>query len=256
MIRNQSRREFLRQASIGAVTWPAFATACSDQVRARITRWFEQYDRQGTHRTATAGDKRSAVWLAAEVNKFGVKPVLESFELDRVDPSNCFVQVAGRRIEGLPLFDATFTDANGVRGKLGPFGSESDIGLIELAPEAASGGSYETTRRSSRHRALLVITRGARAGLCPINGTWFSDPFGSPSLQVGSEYGDWLKQRANQGTRALVVAHVKRVKTKAYNVTATIKGTNPQLAPLVVMTPRSGWWHSTSERGGGLACWL
>jgi hypothetical protein len=23
-----------------------------------------------------------------------------------------------------------------------------------------------------------------------------------------------------------------------------------------VMTPRSGWWWCTSERGGGLACWL
>src|SRR6185369_5220817 len=138
--------------------------------------------------------------------------------------------------EGLPLFDATFTDANGVRGKLGPFGSESEIGLIELPPEAASGGSYETARRSSRHRALLIVTRGARAGLCPINGTWFRHPFGSPSLQVGSEYGDWLKQQANQGTRGLLVVHVKRVKTRATNVTATIKGTDTKLAQLVVMT--------------------
>src|SRR5262249_55595717 len=26
--------------------------------------------------------------------------------------------------------------------------------------------------------------------------------------------------------------------------------------PLVVMTPRSGWWQCASERGGGLACWM
>jgi hypothetical protein len=26
--------------------------------------------------------------------------------------------------------------------------------------------------------------------------------------------------------------------------------------PLVVMTPRSSWWQSTAERGGGLVCWL
>jgi hypothetical protein len=25
---------------------------------------------------------------------------------------------------------------------------------------------------------------------------------------------------------------------------------------VVVMTPRSSWWQSTSERGGGLVCWL
>ena len=26
--------------------------------------------------------------------------------------------------------------------------------------------------------------------------------------------------------------------------------------PLVVMTPRSSWWQSTAERGGGIVCWL
>jgi hypothetical protein len=35
-----------------------------------------------------------------------------------------------------------------------------------------------------------------------------------------------------------------------------VSGTNKSLAPLVVMTPRSGWWWCASERCGGLACWL
>ena len=104
--------------------------------------------------------------------------------------------------------------------------------------------------------ALLIITKGARAGLCPINGAYFKHPFGAPALQVSSEHSEWLTQQAQQSVPARIVAHVKRTKTKAYNVTATIKGAQPQLAPLVVMTPRSGWWHSTSERGGGLVCWL
>jgi hypothetical protein len=39
-------------------------------------------------------------------------------------------------------------------------------------------------------------------------------------------------------------------------VTARIAGVAPKLAPLVVMTPRSGWFHCASERGGGLVCWL
>jgi hypothetical protein len=36
----------------------------------------------------------------------------------------------------------------------------------------------------------------------------------------------------------------------------TISGRDPARRPLVVMTPRSSWWHSTDERGGGLVCWL
>jgi hypothetical protein len=103
---------------------------------------------------------------------------------------------------------------------------------------------------------LLIITTGARAGLCPINGAYFKDPFGPSALQVSSEHGEWLKQQARQSATARIVAQVQRAKTKAYNVTVTIKGAQPRLAPLVVMTPRSGWWHSTSERGGGLICWL
>jgi hypothetical protein len=35
-----------------------------------------------------------------------------------------------------------------------------------------------------------------------------------------------------------------------------IDGANPALPPLIVMTPRSGWYFCASERGGGIACWL
>ena len=37
---------------------------------------------------------------------------------------------------------------------------------------------------------------------------------------------------------------------------ATVAGRVPDLPPVVVMTPRSGWWQCAGERGGGLACWL
>src|SRR5690606_19856379 len=35
-----------------------------------------------------------------------------------------------------------------------------------------------------------------------------------------------------------------------------VTGRQPTLAPVVVITPRSGWWRCTSERGGGIAVWL
>ena len=253
---NHSRRAFILQASVAALAVPGPRSSPGDEKQSRVARWFQQYDSQGTHRTGTAGDKRSADWLAAEARKFGVRPTLESFALDRVEPLNCYIDAGGQRIEGLPLFDAPFTDSNGIDGKLGPFGAESELGLIELPPNAEYGPGYEAMRRSSRHRALLIVTRGTRPGLCPINAAWFKHPFSSPALQVGSEHSDWLKRQAESGAPARIVEHVNRASTKAYNVTAKIKGAKPELAPLVVMTPRSGWWHSTSERGGGLVCWL
>ena len=45
-------------------------------------------------------------------------------------------------------------------------------------------------------------------------------------------------------------------RVEASNVRAEIAGRDPDLAPVVVITPRSSWWHSTSERGGGIALWL
>jgi hypothetical protein len=53
-----------------------------------------------------------------------------------------------------------------------------------------------------------------------------------------------------------MVAAATRQTAEALNVTVTVPGRDASLAPLVVMTPRSGWWACASERGGGIACWL
>jgi hypothetical protein len=75
-------------------------------------------------------------------------------------------------------------------------------------------------------------------------------------LQVSSEPSEWLKKQAAARTEATVVATATQTNTRAWNVTAKIAGNDPALPPLVIMTPRSGWFQCASERGGGLACWL
>jgi hypothetical protein len=102
----------------------------------------------------------------------------------------------------------------------------------------------------------VALTVGHRAGLAPRNAWDFTAPFGAPVLQVGSDARAWLAAHAAQRSAAHVVVHVEYLETEAYNVIATLPGQHPDLPPLVVMTPRSGWWHCAGERGGGLACWL
>jgi hypothetical protein len=75
-------------------------------------------------------------------------------------------------------------------------------------------------------------------------------------LQVASGEGAFLAECARQGAKAVLTAQADRVQTEAFNVTAMVSGTDRSAPPLVVMTPRSGWWNCASERGGGLACWL
>src|SRR5687767_1094332 len=61
------------------------------------------YDAQGNHRTGTPVDNASAEWLARQVQEMGAKAELEPFPLSRVDPNSCYLRIADRRIEGVPL---------------------------------------------------------------------------------------------------------------------------------------------------------
>jgi hypothetical protein len=225
-------------------------------VQQRIGAVIHAYESQGFHRTGTDVDRRSGDWLAGEVRRTGAEPTLEPFSLSRVDPVAASLAVNGRTIEGLPLFDGGFTSATGVAGPLGNLDSDASIGLAEIAPNAAEAGALGDARRQNRHQAIVVVTRGARPGFCPSNADSFVRPFGPPVLQVASEEGAFLAACARQGATAVLTAHAERANTQAFNVVTAISGTDRSAAPLVVMTPRSGWWGCASERGGGLACWL
>ena len=231
-------------------------------VERRVAAVVQTYDSQGNHRTATEGDIASGDWLADEARKAGAQAVLEPFDLSRVDPRACYVSTATRRVDGVPLFDAGFTDDSGVSGRLGPLGSDSEIGLTESEPSRLTEPGSESRRavltevRQSRHRAVVLITRGSRPGLFLLNAPAFTKPFGPPTLQLSSVEAAWLHEQALARAEITLVAKVERRPARAANVTAMIAGTDASLPPIVISTPRSGWWQCASERGGGLACWL
>jgi hypothetical protein len=256
-----TRRQWLSIVTAGASGALARSRSLAAQkfteaLERRIGRLINDYERQGFHRTGTTVDRRSADWLCEEVRRIGVVPERESFALSRIDPANAGLIVQDRRIEGLPLFDGTFTGADGVRGRLGPIGSDAEIGLAEAPPNTAAAGPLGDARRQQRHKALVCVTRGGRPGLCPSNADAFLTPFGPPVLQVSSEESSFLNEHAQGRAEVRLIASMKRTATSAVNVVARISGRNSALPPLVVMTPRSGWYSCASERGGGIACWL
>jgi len=225
-------------------------------VEGRLSRIIDEYARQGFHRTGTTVDRVSGDWLCEQVRQTGLAPAREPFSLSRVDPVTNVLIAADRRIEGVPLFDSAFTDRGGIRGRLGALQGDREIGLAETAPNAAAAGPLGDVRRTNRHRAIVCVTGGQRPGLCPSNADFFSRPFGPPVLQVSSDERSWLTERARLGVDVQLICHVARTTATAVNVTATIKGVDPLLPPLVISTPRSGWYWCASERGGGIACWL
>ncbi len=222
----------------------------------RIERIIQAYSDQGFHRTGTKVDQESANWLRDQVRQLGLDASLEPFSISRVDPVTAEVVADGRRIEGVPLFDAAFTDRQGVRGRLGSLDSDAPIGVTDLVPNAAGTGALGAARKQNRHKAIVCVTRGGRPGLCLSNADAFLQPFGPPTLQVSDEHAGWLQERTRTGAEAAVFADVTRTPATAFNVTTAVAGSDRSLPPLVIMTPRSGWYWCASERGGGIACWL
>jgi hypothetical protein len=249
-----TRRDWL---SMTLMSGAAVAALRAQSAReARIRAIIEAFEKQGFHRTATDVDRASADWLCREVEQAGLTPIRESFSIDRVDLVDTAVVARGRRIDGVPLFDAAFTGEAGVAGRLGEVGGDAPIGLTQIVPNAAGAGPLGAARRASRHRAIVCVTRGGRPGLCPSNADAFEQPFGPPVVQVSSEEAAFLDDCATQGVDVQVRAQVTRTASQAINVVTRIAGADGTLPPLIVMTPRSGWWTCASERGGGIACWL
>jgi hypothetical protein len=213
--------------------------------------WLQAWDGQGIHRTGTPGDAAGADWLADEAAALGATVEREDFALDRIDPIESCLDLGGLRLPAVPVFDAPATGADGIVGKLG-----SDIGIAELSPQAVYTGEYRALRENTLHRGLVVVCRGEHPGLGLLNAEQFNTPYGAPAIHVASEHRDEVLAAAECGASVRLLADYRRTRTIASNVVVTIAGHDRNLAPLVVMTPRSSWWQSTAERGGGLVCWL
>ena len=227
-----------------------------EQIESDIRGW----DAIRDHRTGTAGDAATAEWLAGLVGAAGVEPHIDAFPFARRVPHECGIVVEGRTAPGLPLFDGGLTDAAGLTAPL--TGLTDASGGIAVVPYESSGGAATEAllraRRSDRHAAIVAVAEGRHVepGLAPINADAYGAPFGPPVLQVGSEHAAWLDAAAARGASARLTAHMSIEQTVARNVQARIGGSQPGLAPLVIMTPISAWWTCTAERAGGVAAWL
>ena len=218
---------------------------------------FAAYDAFGERRTGSSADRASSRWLAARARAAGAVAARVPVRFSRFVPVEGFVEVEGRRIVGLPLFDGGTTAASGVEGTVGPVGSDASIGVLELSPRAASlpDNDFARLRATSRHAAIVVALQSRCGSLAPLNAHDSQAPFGPPVLQVAAREGPpLLALAARGGATARVVATGTRIDGVSANVVARLAG--GEAPPLVVLTPRTSWWTSTAERAGGLLAWL
>jgi hypothetical protein len=223
----------------------------TDDGRARAIAWLSTWDSHGVHRTATAGDEAGADWLTGEVARLGAACTIEPFALDRLDPVDSYLEIGRERIPGVPVFDAPATSADGIAGTLG-----QDIAVVELPPRSVYDPAYEKMRRDAAQRGLVIVCTGDQSGLGLLNAEQFRRPYGAPAIQLASEAREAVLAAVARQARVRLVAASGRTPARARNVVVTIPGRGRRRPPVVVMTPRSSWWQSTAERGGGLVCWL
>src|SRR5215470_8046103 len=166
-----SRAEFLRLIALGAPACaltrsaPVLAQSNADR-RRRVSDLIQTYDSQGIHRTATIVDNASADWLRQLAAVAGGDAHLNSFPLRQVNIQAAYIEVDGKRIEGVPFFDGGFTGDTGIVGTLGPPDSMADIALVTIDSSGlgTEGRALENLRRGGAHRAMVAVTTTETAG--------------------------------------------------------------------------------------------
>ena len=241
----------------------------ADSGAERIAADIEGWDAIGEHRTGTTGDRLTADWLADSVRGCGLTPRRDDFPLSRWVLRRCEVEVDGTTIEGVPLFDGGTTGPEGLVGRLRPVadgqmtadGNGSPvIGLGALGPGAgvAANRAFTAARREAAPAALVAVARISFEvpGLALQNADHFRAPFGPPVLQVATHHEACLQACAQRGGEVRLTADVAFEPALGWNVYTRVAGSRSDRAPFVVLTPKSSWWVSTAERGGGIAVWL
>jgi hypothetical protein len=256
-----SKRRFI-QGSMLATLFPMKFRLLAEEstMQSIIAEIISEYAGQGIHRTGTNVDNQSADWLMHRIEMLDVVATDTAFEFQRLQPITTQLSLVGSTIPGVPLYDCHYTNESAITGSIGELGSNADIGVSMSLPfaSAPNGLLIHAARKEGQHKAIVVVTdsRLPKDGVALLNAEDFTSPFGPPVLQVANKHWADIQSAIKSGMEASLVLQCEYVKATARNVEARIEGSKPDLDPIVVMTPRSGWWANASERGGGIACFL
>lgn len=217
----------------------------------QLSAWVAEYDGQGWHRTGTRTDDVSAHWLSGAAGELGAATTLTAFPLSRLVHRGSSVLIDGVAAPAMPLFDCGLPGPEGVAGRLGPLGSAAEIGVTEYASGAEA---LELARLDGGHRAIVVIGAQDSGGLALLNAPHAEQPYGPPVIQVADREGGKIRIAAKRRLNATVRIDASRRPGSALNVVSSLDAGSA--VRVMVLTPRSGWWHCAAERGGGIAAWL
>lgn len=229
---------------------------------ATIERRIRSFESFGIHRTGWPGDDDAGRWLVDELDAAGAPGSLERFDFPRIEHRIARLRLPDGEATGVPMYDAGATPPGGLDGQLGSAGDDDLFGRIIVAtPDDDGFGGPEVYDRLDALQAagavaLLMVAGDEHGDVIVRNAERIDRPHKLPVLQLGPKDVPNLMPDVLVGAEALVEIEAERLTSTATNVVATLPGDDPDAAPVVVMTPRSGWFTCAAERGGGLAIWL
>ncbi len=224
------------------------------------------YEGFGIHRTGGTGDDRTSTWLRDLLVAAGVPGELERFKFPRVEYRRARLTWPDDTIDGTPMYDGGFTDFGGIEGELCEDSDPDPFGKIVVATSAVRGDQRWTAAMALAHYQALgeqgivgiVVPSGDPEGEVILrNAEHIKTPFNVPVLQIAAKDARRLTSSlVIGGVEATLEVDGERLQSSATNVVATVAGSDEALAPVVVMTPKSGWFTCAAERGGGIAIWV
>lgn len=232
---------------------------------ARIEARIRAYEGFGVHRTGWPADDRTTDWLIAELRANGVAAESERFPFPRVEVQRARLTWRDGSVDGEPMYDGGFTRIGGLTGDLGEDGDTEPFGKVLIATSALRGDRRWVAPDARAHYSgfqnegvlgIVVPTGDPEGEMVLRNAEHIRQPFSLPVLQVAAKEGRRLTSALILGGEATLEIDGDRLNSRATNVVATLPGTDEAAAPLVVMTPKSGWYTCAAERGGGLTIWL
>lgn len=249
-------RRGMGAAGLAMAATPALSAAGADPLDgtalyAEVTR----YALWGDHRTGSAGDMVATGGLQAALVAAGYDVQRQWFDLPVFDLKAAMVRAGGQAFEAFPLWMPQAGAA------AGPLSQSADRGAVVLiSMPYGTGAALETsaTWRKPVQAAIdagaagvVVVTEHPLGEFAAYNCAAAMPPWPAPVLGVAARDAPALRAMIGQRAEVAIVGTTRAGRSN--NLIATNRGSG---RPLMVSTPKSGWFRCAGERGSGLAIWL
>lgn len=211
----------------------------------------------GDHRTGTAGDEAVSAWLERELRAAGCAVERQAFEAPVFDLAGADLTLGQAKVEAFPIWTPMAGEA------MAPLSMTAKPGAIAVMSfPYGTGAALEVTKAyrepiqaaiAAGAAGVVAITQNPLGELVAYNTRPDAGPWAVPVVAVAGRDGPAVLAAAKAGAPARIRIAGALKTGRAENVIGVRQGRGK---PLVISTPKSGWFTCAGERGSGIAIWL